>query len=133
MHDGEPHSAAPLTWLAAAFVAASSTAIVQIGSDARWLAAIGAIIARARAIPDAVAYAALPSDGWHDAPALGQLAFHGLESLLGDKGLVLAQIAAVTVAVGCSRSICAARMRVTARLPASCWRSSWRRPQPSSS
>ena len=25
MHDGEPHSAAPLTWLAAAFVAASST------------------------------------------------------------------------------------------------------------
>ena len=46
MHDGEPHSAAPLTWLAAAFVAASSTAIVQIGSDARWLAAIGALIAR---------------------------------------------------------------------------------------
>ena len=45
MDDGEPHSAAPLTWLAAAFVAASSTAIVQIGSDARWLAAIGALIA----------------------------------------------------------------------------------------
>ncbi|MEP6813546.1 MAG: hypothetical protein ABI990_11200 [Actinomycetota bacterium] len=99
MHDGEPHSAAPLTWLAVAFVAASSTAIVQIGSDARWLAAIGAIIARARAIPHAVAYAAVPSDGWHDAPALGQLAFHGLESLFGDKGLVLAQIAAVMVAV----------------------------------
>ena len=45
MDDGEPHSAAPLTWLAAAFVAASSSAIVQIGSDARWLAAIGALIA----------------------------------------------------------------------------------------
>jgi hypothetical protein len=99
MHDGEPHSAAPLTWLAAAFVAASSTAIVQIGSDARWLAAIGALIARARAIPHAVAYAAVPSDGWHDAPALGQLTFHGLESLFGDKGLVLAQVAAVTTAV----------------------------------
>jgi hypothetical protein len=99
MDDGEPYSAAPLTWLAAAFVAASSTAIVQIGSDARWLAAIGALIARARAIPHAVAYAAVPSNGWHDAPALGQLTFHGLESLLGDKGLVLAQIAAVTTAV----------------------------------
>ena len=99
MDDGEPHSAAPLTWLAAAFVAASSTAIVQIGSDARWLAAIGALIARARAIPHAVAYAAVPSNGWHDAPALGQLTFHGLESLFGDKGLVLAQIAAVTIAV----------------------------------
>ena len=99
MDDGEPYSAAPLTWLAAAFVAASSSAIVQIGSDARWLAAIGALIAQARAIPHAVAYAAVPSNGWHDAPALGQLTFHGLESLFGDKGLVLAQIAAVTTAV----------------------------------
>jgi hypothetical protein len=99
MDDGEPHSAAPLTWLAAAFVAASSTAIIQIGSDARWLAAIGALIARARAIPHAVAYAAVPSNGWHDAPALGQLTFHGLESVFGDKGLVLAQIAAVSTAV----------------------------------
>ena len=99
MDDAEPPSAAPLTWIAAAFVAASCTAAAQIGADARWLAAIGALIAHARALPHAVAYAAVPSDGWHDAPALGQLAFHGLESLLGDKGLVLAQIAAVTTAV----------------------------------
>jgi hypothetical protein len=98
MYDGEPHSA-PLTWIVAAFVAAVCGSVAHIGGDARWLAAMGHAIVQARAIPHDVVYAAVPSVGWHDAPALGQLLFHALEAGFGDKGLVLAQLAAVAAAL----------------------------------
>lgn len=88
-----------LTWLAAAFGCAACALAAQIGADARWLAAIGAAIVRAWALPHAIPYAAAPTVSWHDAPALGQLVFHGLQALLGDKGLVVAQVAAVGVAL----------------------------------
>src|SRR5712691_10882314 len=94
MYDGEPHSASPLTWIAAAFVAAVCAAWAHVGADARWLAAIGAAIVHGGAVPHAVAYAAAASSGWHDAPALGQLVFHGVESLVGDKGLVALNVVA---------------------------------------
>jgi hypothetical protein len=87
-----------LTWIAAAFGCAATALAAVIGADARWLAAIGAVIARAGALPQSIPYAAAPSD-WQDAPALGQLVFHGLESQLGDKGLVLAQTVAVAIAL----------------------------------
>ncbi len=90
---------ARLTWIAVAFGCAACALAAKIGADARWLAAIGAQIVHARAIPAAVPYAAAPSHGWHDAPALGQLVFHGLEALLGDRGLVLAQVVAVAAAL----------------------------------
>jgi hypothetical protein len=99
MYDGEPHSAARLTWIAAAFVAAVSASAAHIGGDARWLAAMGEAIVHARAIPHDVVYAAVPSAAWHDAPALGQVVFHALEAAFGDKGLVLAQVAAVSAAL----------------------------------
>lgn len=99
MDDAEQQSGSPLAWLAAAFLAAASAAAAHIGADARWLAAIGAAIVRAGGLPHDIGYAAAPSGGWHDAPALGQLAFHGLESLFGDRGLVAAQAAAVGVAL----------------------------------
>src|SRR5690242_411197 len=98
MDDGEPRSAAPLTWLAAAFAAAGCAAATHIGADARWLAAIGASIAHTGALPHTIGYAAAPSS-WHDAPALGQLVSHALERAGGDRGLVVAQVVAVAIAV----------------------------------
>ena len=88
-----------LTWLAAGFACAACALAAQIGADARWLAAIGAAIVRAGALPHAIPYAAAPGVAWHDAPALGQLVFHGAQSLLGDRGLVLAHAAAAGVAL----------------------------------
>jgi len=97
MDDGEPRSAAPLTWIAAAFAAAWCTLAAHVGADARWLAAVGRTIVAARALPDRVDFAAVSSLGWHDAPALGQVIFHGLVAAFGDRGLILAQLGAVTV------------------------------------
>jgi hypothetical protein len=88
-----------LTWLAAGFACAGCALAAQIGADARWLAAIGAAIVHAGALPHAIPYAAAPAIAWHDAPALGQLVFHGAQSLLGDRGLVLAQAAAAGIAL----------------------------------
>ncbi len=99
MDDAEPYSASPLTWIVATFVAAACAVTAHVGADARWLAAIGAAMVHSHAIPHGIAYAAAPSQMWHDAPALGQLAFHGLEALFGDRGLVLAQVAAVAAAL----------------------------------
>jgi hypothetical protein len=88
-----------LTLLAAAFGCAACALAAHIGADARWLSAVGAAIVRAGALPHAIPYAAAPGVAWHDAPALGQIVFHGLQSLFGDKGLVLAQVVAVGVAL----------------------------------
>src|ERR1700716_695154 len=88
-----------LTWLAAGFAGAACALAAQIGADARWLAAIGAAIVHAGALPHAIPYAAAPAVAWHDAPALGQLMFHGAHSLLGDRGLVLAQAVAAGIAL----------------------------------
>jgi hypothetical protein len=98
MDDGEPRSASPLTWIAAAFAAAATASVAHIGADARWLAALGDAIVRLGRLPHSIAYAAVPS-AWHDAPALGQLLFHGLEQAVGDRGLVAAQLVAVAVAL----------------------------------
>src|SRR4051794_14352280 len=98
MDDGEPRSATPLTWIAAASAAAACASAAHVGADARWLAAVGDAIIRLGRLPDSIAYAAAPSS-WHDAPALGQLVFHGLIRAFGDRGLVAAQFAAVTCAL----------------------------------
>ncbi len=96
MH-AQARPAAPLTWLAAAFGIAITAASSDVGADARWLAAVGAQITRLHALPHAIGYAAVPTTGWHDAPALGQIVFHWLESAFGDGGLVAAQVAAVAI------------------------------------
>src|SRR5438093_4269102 len=90
---------ARLSWIAVALAGAVCLLGATVGADARWLAAIGAAITRSGSIPDAVPYASAPSHGWHDAPVLGQLVFHELEALLGDRGLILAQAAAATAAL----------------------------------
>ena len=98
MHDRDPRTAAPVTWLVAAIGVAAAAAAAQVGADARWLAAMGGTIVRTGAIPSTIPYAAAPSH-WHDAPALGQLVFYALERHFGDGGLVFAQFVAVAVAL----------------------------------
>jgi hypothetical protein len=65
-----------------------------IGADSRWLAAVGAVVADGK-LPHSLPFATAPTSGWHDVPALAQLVFHLLESALGDRGLLLAQVLAV--------------------------------------
>ena len=88
-----------LTWLAGAFVVTFCALVASIGADAHWLAALGREIAELGSIPAGVPYAAAPSAGWENAPVLGELVFHGLEATLGDRGLVLALVGAVLLAV----------------------------------
>ena len=88
-----------LTWLAGAFVVSFCALLASIGADAHWLAALGGEIVELGKIPVGVPYAAAPSAGWENAPVLGELAFHGLEAALGDRGLLLALVGAVFLAV----------------------------------
>ena len=78
-------------------LAAAAAAFGVVGADARWLAAVGSSIADGRLV-HAVPFATAPTSGWVNAPVLGELVFHWLWSLLGERGLVLAQIAAVSAA-----------------------------------
>src|SRR5690242_5886853 len=84
-----------LSWLAVTAGAALSASVAAVGADARWLAAIGAVIARAGHIPSSIPYAAAPSHDWVNVPVLGELIFHAIWSLDGDRALVVAQAIAV--------------------------------------
>jgi hypothetical protein len=84
-----------LSWLAVAAGSALCASAAAVGADARWLAALGAVIAHAGHIPSSIPYAAAPSQDWVNVPVLGELVFHVLWSLDGDRGLVVAQAAAV--------------------------------------
>jgi hypothetical protein len=88
-----------LSWLAVGAGSALCAAVAAIGADARWLAALGGAIVHAGRIPSSVPYAAAPSDDWVNVPVLGELVFHWLDALGGDRGLVLAQAVAVTCAL----------------------------------
>jgi hypothetical protein len=66
----------------------------MIGPDARWLGALGRVVA-AHGIPNGVPFAAAPSSHWPNVPVLAELIFRGLTGALGDRGLLLAQLAAV--------------------------------------
>jgi hypothetical protein len=84
-----------LSWLAVGAGASLTAAVAAVGADARWLAALGAVIAHAGHIPSAIPYAAAPSQDWVNVPVLGELVFHLLWALDGDRALVVAQAAAV--------------------------------------
>jgi hypothetical protein len=81
--------------LGAALAAVAGT----IGADARWLAALGRIIVDRGEIPDGVPFASAPSAGWHNVPVLAELILRGLTSAAGDRGLLAAQVVAVTAAL----------------------------------
>jgi hypothetical protein len=76
-------------------ILASVALIGTVGADARWLAALGRVIASRHSIPSGVPFAAAASGHWTNVPVLAELIFHGLESVFGDRGLVLAQLTAV--------------------------------------
>jgi hypothetical protein len=54
------------------------------------------VIAHAGHIPSSIPYAAAPSQDWVNVPVLGELVFHLLWSLDGERALVVAQAVAVT-------------------------------------
>jgi hypothetical protein len=85
-----------LSWLAAAAGSTLCLAVATIGADARWLAALGGAIVRAGHIPTTVPYAAAPSD-WVNVPVLGELLFHWLDALGGERGFVAGQAVAVAL------------------------------------
>ena len=85
-----------LSWLAVAAGSALCAAVSAVGADARWLAALGNAITQAGRIPSSIPYAAAPSHDWVNVPVLGELVFHWLDALGGDRGLVAAQAVAVT-------------------------------------
>jgi hypothetical protein len=84
-----------LSWLAVAAGSALCASVAAVGADARWLAALGGVIVRAGRIPASIPYAAAPSHDWVNVPVLGELVFHWLEALGGDRALVAAQAFAV--------------------------------------
>jgi hypothetical protein len=93
-----PHSSR-LTWLAVALGAGACALLGSVGADARWLAALGRTILAQGSIPSGVPYAAAPSADWVNVPVLGELVFHVLQVVGGDRGLLLAQLAAATAAL----------------------------------
>ena len=84
-----------LSWLAVAAGTTLSASVAAVGADARWLAAIGAVIVRAGRIPSSIPYTAAPSHDWVNVPVLGELVFHALWSLGADRALIAAQALAV--------------------------------------
>ncbi|TML94625.1 MAG: hypothetical protein E6G03_11860 [Actinobacteria bacterium] len=88
-----------LTWLAVAFGAGSCALLATVGADARWLAALGEEIVEKGSIPSGIPYAAAPSMDWVNVPVLGELTFHALQVIGGDKGLLLAQLVVATAAL----------------------------------
>ncbi len=91
----------PRVVLATAIVAVVGLAalLARVGSDAQWLAALGHVIVHRGAIPAGVPFAAAPTRHWPNALVLAELIFGGLESALGDRGLMLAQLLAVAGAL----------------------------------
>lgn len=78
-----------------ALIVALSALLARVGSDAGWLAALGHVIAVRHAIPSGVPFAFAPTGHWPNALVLAELIFAGLEHTLGDRGLMLAQLATV--------------------------------------
>lgn len=86
-----------LSWLAVAAGSAFCAAVSMVGADARWLAALGATIVHVGSIPASIPYAAAPSHDWANVPVLGELIFHALDALGGDRALIAAQGVAVAL------------------------------------
>jgi hypothetical protein len=79
--------------------AAALAAFAVVGADSRWLAAMGALVARGH-LPDSLPFATAPTEGWRNVPVLAELVFHWLDRLFGERGLVFAQVAAAACGFG---------------------------------
>jgi len=78
---------------------AAAALVSFVGSDARWLAALGNVIAARHQLAPGVAFAAAPTASWPNPLVLAELIFHGLQASIGDRGLMLAQLIAVAIAL----------------------------------
>ena len=98
---GRTHGRGPVaicaTWFPVGLAVALSALFGAVAADSRWLAALGGYVVR-HGSPDFVPYASAPSHGWQNVPVLGELVFHSLEVLAGNRGLLVAQVIAVAVA-----------------------------------
>jgi hypothetical protein len=72
-----------------ALLAAALASFALVGADSRWLVALGPTVAHS------LPFATAATSGWHDVPALAQTIFSALYRAFGERGLVLAQVAAV--------------------------------------
>src|ERR1700734_1432495 len=90
----------PSLYLAAtvAMIVAVAALLARVGADAQWLATLGHVIVQRRSIPTGIPFAAAPTSHWQNPLVLAELVFNELELLLGDRGLMLAQLLAVGVA-----------------------------------
>jgi hypothetical protein len=84
---------------ALALILGSAALVATIGADSRWLAALGRVIVRRDAIPHGIPFAAAPTDHWPNVLVLAELTLDGVERLLGDRGLMVAQLIAVGGAI----------------------------------
>lgn len=82
-----------------ALVTLGVVAAGSVGGDARWLGALGRVIVRSGHVPVGVPFAEAPTADWHNVPVLAELALSAVMALGGDRGLVLAQAAAVAGAM----------------------------------
>lgn len=73
--------------------------VARVGADARWLAALGHSVAGHGSIPAGIPFAPLASSHWPNVPVLAELLFNWLEALMGDRGLMLALLVAVGLAL----------------------------------
>jgi hypothetical protein len=93
-----------------------AAALGGVGADTRWLVALGRAIVSGWSIPDGVPFASASSGHWHNVPVGGELGLDGLYALLGERGLVLGQIAAVALALTMARFDARARTQDDARI-----------------
>jgi hypothetical protein len=91
------HSTARLA-VTIALITTIAGLVMSVGADARWLAALGRIIAHDGSIPTGIPFASAPTAHWHNTLVLAELIFHGLGATLGHSGLLLAQFLAVALA-----------------------------------
>jgi hypothetical protein len=85
---------------AVAAIVATCALFATIGADARWLATLGHVIVSRGRVPAGIPFASAPSGHWTNALVLAELAFNALVQAFGDRGLMLAQLIAVAVAMG---------------------------------
>jgi hypothetical protein len=71
----------------------------RVGADAQWLAALGQNIIAHHSVPAGVPFATAPTGHWPNALVLAELIMGGLERGLGDRGLMLAELTAVALAL----------------------------------
>lgn len=82
-----------------AAIVALSALLATIGTDARWLVALGHVIFRTGSIPSGIPFAAAATGHWSNSLVLAELVFEALEWGQGDRGLMIAQLVAVGIAM----------------------------------